>query len=513
MARRNAVSGILRLSIGLALCLPFPLAGGTCESLTALAMDSTVITSAVAVPAGPFSPSGAARGSTRPFPAFCRVMALARPVPDSEIHIEVWLPPVEAWNGKIVGTGNGGYSGAIGYGDMETALRKGYAAAGSDTGHSGGDLKFGVGHPEKIVDWAYRAVHVMTETARLVVRSHYGRFAAQSYFAGCSTGGQQALTEAQRFPGDYDGIVAGAPGNNRVRLNIGFLWSWLATHKDGAETLPRAKLPLIDNAVVSACDALDGVKDGLVSNPRACRFDPAALQCRDSDAPDCLTPAQVEAVRAVYDGARNPRTGEPLYAGWERGSESGGGRGGGWSGYFVGQPEPARLDFWRYWIFNDPNWDFHTFDFDRDAAYADTKLPFLAANDPNLSRFKERNGKLLMYQGWADPVVPPEDAIRYFEGVQRAMGGLQNTVGFVRLFLAPGMGHCSGGPGPNTFDALEALDVWVTRGEAPDKIVASHSTNGKVDRTRPLCPYPQVAVWNGSGNIDDASSFVCAAGH
>ena len=464
------------------------------------------------MPAGPFSPGGR-RALARPlFPAFCRVTAVARPVADSEIRLEVWLPAAEIWNGKFLGTGNGGYSGALSYSEMETALRQGYAVAGSDTGHSGGDLKFGMGHPEKIADWAFRAVHVMTDTAKVIVRSYYGRFAAHSYFSGCSTGGQQALTEAQRFPEDYDGIVAGAPGANRVRLNVGFLWSWLAVHKDGAEVLPASKLPLINQAAISACDALDGVKDGLIGDPRACKFDPGELLCKGADAADCLTAAQVSAVRAVYDGARNPRTGEQLYPGWVRGSEAGGGaRPGGWSGYFAGQPEPARLDFWRYWVFHDPTWDFHTFDFDRDVAYADSKLPFVTANDPDLTRFKQRGGRLLMYQGWADPVVPATDTIRYYESVERAMGGTEKTTGFVRLFLAPGMGHCSGGPGPSAFDALGALDRWVSQGSAPDRVIASHSTAGTVDRTRPLCPYPQVAKWDGSGSIDNAAAFRCAS--
>ena len=464
------------------------------------------------MPAGPFSPGAPQRAGAPVFPAFCRVTAVARPAADSEIRLEVWLPAAESWNGKLLGTGNGGYAGALSYSEMETALRQGYAVAGSDTGHSGGDLKFGLGHPEKIEDWAFRAVHVMTGTAKVVVRSYYGRFAAHSYFSGCSTGGQQALTEAQRFPEDYDGIVAGAPGSNRVRLNVGFLWSWLAVHKDGAEVLPASKLPLINQAAVSACDALDGVKDGVIGDPRACKFDPGALLCRAADAADCLTAAQVSAVRAVYDGARNPRTGEQLYPGWVRGSEaSGGARPGGWSGYFVGQPEPARLDFWRFWVFHDPNWDFHTFDFDRDVAYADSKMSFVTANDPDLTRFKQRGGRLLMYQGWADPVVPATDTIRYYESVERAMGGAEKTAGFVRLFLAPGMGHCSGGPGPSSFDALGVLDRWVIQGAAPDRVIASHSTAGSVDRTRPLCPYPQVAKWDGSGSIDNAAAFRCAS--
>lgn len=484
----------------------------SCSSLTALTIPDTAITAASIVTAGPFVLPGENTGLERSLPEYCRVTAVARPVPDSEIKIEVWLPPGDEWNGKFLGTGNGGYSGAMSVAQMQAGLRDGYAVAGSNTGHDGDDLKFGLGHPEKIRDWAYRAVHVMTETAALIVRSYYDRFPEHSYFAGCSTGGQQALTEAQRYPEDYDGIVAGAPGNNRVRLNVGFLWNWLAVHGQGGE-FPGSKLPLIHDAVVAACDVLDGVKDGIISNPGACTFDPATLLCKGADGPTCLTKSQVAAAQAVYKGARDPRTGQQLYAGWERGSEwSGGGKLGGWNAYFVGQPQPARLDFWKYWVFDDPNWTYRSFDFDRDLAFADQKMAFLTANDPNLSAFQKRGGKLLMYHGWADPVVPPEDSIRYFESVERAMGGAGKTSGFLRLFLAPGMGHCGGGLGPNTFDTLGALDRWITQGTAPDKIIASHSTNGAVDRTRPLCPYPLQARWNGSGNPNDAASFTCAAG-
>ena len=462
-------------------------AAATCEGLASLAIEHVAITSAAPVPSADR-------------PAYCRVLAVATPVPDSEIHLEIRLPDPKLWNGRFLGTGNGGYSGALSYPQMDAALRQGYATAGSDTGHSGADLVFGNGHPEKIADWAWRAVHVMTQAARLVIASYYGRAAAHSYFAGCSTGGQQALTEAQRFPSDYDGIVAGAPGINRVRLNVGFLWNWRALHDGGADLLPTSKLPMLHRAVLAACDALDGLEDGIISDPRRCRFDPGTLLCSGAADESCLTKPQVHAVRRIYDGARNPRTGERLFAGWVRGSELG------WSAYFVGRSEPARLDFWRYWVFHNPGWDPSTFDFDKDVARADGETASVASTNADLTAFRDGGGKIVMYQGWADPVVPPENSIDYYEKVRRTVG---ETAGFFRLFLVPGMSHCGGGPGPNTFDALDALDRWVTLGVAPDRIVASHSTDGKVDAMRPLCVWPQQAHWNGSGHADQAAQFAC----
>ncbi len=489
------------------LCAVFSLAPAlaaspTCSSLTDLIIPNTTITSADDVPAGPFTPSGAPRSIN--LPSFCRVLAVSRPVSDSEIHFEVWMPPAAAWNGKFEGTGNGGFSSAMSYTTMAAALNQGYATAGSDTGHEGGDLRFGVGHPEKINDWAYRAVHVMTGTAKLILRNYYGRLPQYSYFNGCSTGGHQALSEAQRFPADYDGIVAGDPGHNRIHLIAGFLWSWQAAHPAAASPLPAAKLPLITKATLAACDALDGLKDGILDDPRRCQFDPGTLLCQGEDSDTCLTPPQVEAVKKIYTGAKNPRTGEQIFAGWARGTETS------WTTYFVGPPEARRIEFWRLWVFNNPNWDGRTFDFGRDLAYADTKMAAVNSIDTDLKPFKARKGKLVMYHGWADSDVPPEDGVRYYEAVERTMGGPEKTTDFFRLFMVPGMGHCSGGPGPNTFDAVRALDQWVAHGKAPEAIVASHSTNGVTDRTRPLCPYPQIAKWKGAGSTDDAANFVCA---
>jgi len=474
----------------------------TCEEIAALTLPAVAISSARSIPAGPFA---LAEGS-RPVdvPAFCRVSAIAAPTADSRITIEIWIPA--AWNGRLLGTANGGFAGSIPYPAMVAAIGRGDAAVGTDTGHTGDQMDFGLGHPEKIVDWSHRAVHVMTDLAKLVVRDARGRLPDRSYFEGCSTGGQQALSEAQRYPGDYDGIVAGDPGHNRTRLILGFLWSWIALHDDsGRQVLPPSKLPMITKAAVAACDAIDGLKDGAIADPRACRFDPATLLCRGADDESCLTTAQAAAVKKVYDGAKNPRTREQIFPGWARGSEQG------WGTYLLNPPEPMRLGLFRAFTFGDPKWDWRTFDWDRDVAYLDERLPYLSATSTDLRAFKSRGGKLLMYTGTADPVVPPEDTINYYEAVSAAMGGASETQTFFRFFPVPGMAHCGGGTGPSTFDALGAVEAWVEHGTAPDRLVASHSTAGVVDRTRPLCAYPKVARYRGAGSIDAAENFTCVA--
>jgi len=502
--------------------------GTACSNLAALTIPSVTIRSATAVAAGPFTPPSApvaADGGVRTavsmtLPAFCRVEATARPTSDSEIKFEVWIPPSEAWNGKFQGVGNGGYSGAIGYAAMAIGLRRGYAVASTDTGHAGDDMKFGQGHPEKVIDWAYRSVHVMTETSKLIVRVAQGRFAEHSYFVGCSSGGHQALSEAQRYPDDYDGIVAGDPANNRIRQTFAFLHSWIATHdKDGKPIIPQSKLALLTKAAVESCDAIDGLKDGLIDDPRRCHFDPAKLLCPSTgsgqapkDDASCLTAAQAEAAKKTYDGTKNPRTGEQVFTGWPRGSEGfGDAPGQSWRAYIMDPLEPMRVGFFKYFLFHDPNWDYRSIDWERDLAYAEQKMPFMAAVEKDLAPFKKRGGRLLMYTGWSDPVVPPQDTVAYYDAVVKAMGGLEKTREFYRFFLAPGMGHCSGGPGPNQFDHLTALEQWVEKGVAPDKMIATHSTNGKVDRTRPLCMYPLVARWKGTGSSDEAANFTCVA--
>jgi feruloyl esterase len=478
--KRRLIGALLVAAIPLAAEVTTPAAapGTSCVSLAALTIPTVTIKSAELVAAGPFTSPGPP-ATTLTLPAHCRIEATARPTSDSEIRFEVWIPPVDAWNGKFEGVGNGGYSGAIGYTAMAAGLRRGYAVASTDTGHTGDDMKFGQGHPEKVIDWAYRAIHVTADAAKLIVRNAQGRFADKSYFVGCSAGGHQALSEAQRYPDDYDGIVAGDPANNRIRHTFGFLNSWLNTHgSDGKPLLTPAKLPLITKAAVDACDSVDGLKDGVIDDPRRCHFDPAKLLCKPgADEQTCLTAPQADAVRKMYDGTKSAKTGETIFAGWPRGSEGfGEAAGQSWRAYIMDPAEPMRVGFFKYWLFHDPNWDYKTIDWEHDLAYAEQKLPYMAAVDKDLGPFKKHGGKLLMYTGWSDPVVPPQDTVAYYEGVAKLMGGIEKTRDFYRFFIAPGMGHCGGGPGPNQFDHLTALEQWVEKGVAPDKMIATHST-------------------------------------
>jgi len=504
-----------------------PASATNCGDLVRLKIPDVTVTSATNVAAGQFTPPGSSTALQTP--EFCRVVGVARPTSDSVINFEVWIPPAAQWNHNFLGVGNGGYLGSIRFRELASGLRRGSATASTDTGHKGEDLKFAAGHPEKIVDWGYRAIHIMTESAKLIIRDYFGLNPKHSYFNGCSTGGEQALSEAQRFPSDYDGVAAGDPGNDRVHLNVGFLWAFAATHDTNGNTiLPTSKLALINKTAVAACDGLDGIKDGIISEPQACHFDPGVLLCKAEENDQCLTSAQVDAVKKVYAGPRNPRTGEQIIAGYSPGSEGSldDEFEGGWKTYVTDPKEPMRLDFWKYWVFHDALWDWRTFDYDRDVARADTELAAVNASNPDLSAFKARGGKILMYSGWADPVGPPMDAVNYYQRVEKVMGGREKTESFLRLFMAPGMGHCGGGPGPGIsggprsadssqvpidpeHDVLSALMQWVEKGSGPKYIIAAHLTNDTIVRTRPICPYPKVARWNGTGSSDDAKNFTC----
>jgi feruloyl esterase len=442
-------------------------------------------------------------------PAFCRVAGEIRPTKDSDIKFEVWMPTSD-WNGKFMGIGNGGWSGEIWYPFMGVGLRRGYATASTDTGHEGNfdDGSFALGHPEKVIDFGYRAVHEMTVKAKAVIAAYYGDAPKHSYWNGCSSGGKQGLKEAQSFPSDYDGVIAGAPANYWTHLSASGVWIAQATLKDTASYIPKEKYLVIHNAVLAACDALDGVKDGVLEDPTRCRFNPKVLQCKNTDGLDCLTAAQVEAARKIYAGPKNPRTGEQIFPGLELGSERG------W-GFFAGGPQPLIVtSHFKYLVFKNPSWDFRSLNFDGDVALAD-KLDsgLITATDPNLKEFFAQGGKLFLYHGWIDSLIAPRNTINYFNSVLATIGGSEKVQNSIRLFMAPGMDHCFGGDGPFDFDTISALEQWVEKGKAPDRIVAAHfppdTGSAKPDRTRPLCPYPQIAKYKGSGSTDDASNFVC----
>jgi Tannase and feruloyl esterase len=458
-------------------------------------------------------------------PAFCRLLGTAAPVEGSRIGFEVWLP-VSGWNGKLEMYGNGGYGSSIAYQPMAEGLRHGYVTVGTDTGHKGDDPAFARGRPESIVDWGHRAVHVTSVQSRAIVKKLYGRPPDHAYFTGCSTGGHQALMEAQRYPDDFDGIIAGDPGNNRTHLNAGFLWQFLRNHEQNPHAtaiIPADKLALINKAVLDTCRSMNGNRSGglpsdpFLDDPLACNFYPGTLLCRDYDDIGCLDTRQVEALRSLYDGPRNSRTGERIYFGQTPGSEAAGGPPGlpGWSLYWAdprNPRQPARASFWQVWAFDDPDWAWWDFDFDADMGVTDDRLAdTINAMDPNLSRFRAAGGKLIQYHGLSDPVVPVADSISYY---QRVVADVDRVDKFYRLFLVPGLNHCWGGPGPTIFDMQAALEAWVERGKVPERIVAERHTNGDpaapVEYTRPLCPYPAYAVYSGAGDKSSAVNFECS---
>ena len=438
-------------------------------------------------------------------------MAALRPTSDSDIRIEVWLPlpraegapGQNAWNGKLQSVGNGAWAGTLPYAALGTALASGYVAAGTDTGHTGNTATFAPGHPEKLADYGFRAVHEMTVAAKAIAAAFYGNAPRLSYWNGCSTGGRQGLMEALRYPADYDGIIAGAPVNFRTHQLTWELWVAQAVHKDEASYIPPVKYPAIHRAALDACDARDGLKDGLIDSPQACRFDPNVLVCRAGDTDSCLTTSQVEAARRIYAPAVNPKTNQEIFPALQPGSELG------WAGLAGPQPVGEAVEFFQYVVFNDPAWDFKTLAWDTAAEAADrAAAAVINVTDPNLTPFFARGGKLLLYHGWNDQLVAPLNSVNYYQQIVSTVGR-STADASVRLFMMPGMNHCAGGEGPNTFDRMAVIERWVEQKQAPTRIEASHATNGRVDRTRPLCPFPQVARHTGTGSIDDAASFVC----
>ena len=482
-------------------------AAAPCDSLATLKFSDAVITAAAIVPEGPPPARGSAgagtggpaqaRGGAAPanIPAHCRVQMTLKPTPDSLINMELWLP-LQNWNGKFLGVGNGGFAGSIQgrTNEMPDALRRGYATAGTDTGHQdpGGD--WAIGHPEKMIDFAYRSTHEMTLKAKAIVKAFYERPAQYSYFKGCSTGGRMALMEAQRYPDDYDGIIAGSLANRHIHMwTAGVARSVeLSRHPEGGLTADKAAV--VNRMITSTCDVL---KEGFLNDPRQCTVDFSKLRCaagKDDDS--CLTVAQLRTVNTFYGGVKNAK-GELIF-----------------SGQALGNPIPALpgtnrppggvFDIVRI-AFNDPNLDWQTFDLDRDMPVIDKAVGYVDAVNPDLGAFKTRGGKLLLTHGWADTGITPENTIWYYDAVLNKMGPSQSE--WMRLFMAPGMGHCGGGPGVNTFDSIATLETWVEKRVAPDRMLGK----GVDGFARPLCPYPQHAEYKGSGDLKDAANWTCAA--
>ena len=507
---------------GLFVVMVAPAHASTCEKLASADLPETMINSASIIQAGEFTPPGS--NTPLKVPTICRVTGTTSP----SINFEVWLP-LNDWNGNFHVSGNGGMAGTISYSSMASALERGYAVASTDTGHvrpdaGSFDASWALGHPELVTDFGHRALHLTAVNGKTITKLFYSQAPKYSYYVGCSKGGQQGLMEAQRYPDDFDGIVAGNPANDWTRFYAGaHLWYSLATLRDTPSYIPRSKLPLLANAVNAACDALDGLEDGVLDDPRQCSFDPGTLIClsgQDNDT--CLTNAQVQTVKSIWAGATTP-SGEIIFPGLVPGGENG--PGGGWGTWVTG-PEPfaslhwkAAEGFFKYMVFEDPDWDFRTFDFDEDLDFALEKVGAqLDSANPNLDRFRNRGSKLIVYHGWSDPDISPLGSINYYEDVLSYYGAdtnrsqiLSDTQEFFRLFMVPGLGHCRGGPGYNHLDPLSALETWVETDIPPQQILGSRLENGITVRTRPLCPYPEVAKWDETGNPNDAGSFTCVA--
>jgi Tannase and feruloyl esterase len=514
------------LAASTALCTPGM--ATSCADLAKMVPPSASISSATEESGAFESPKDGLGNTTKVTAPFCRVVGVAKSEPASRIGFELWLPPADKWNGRMLASGNLGHSGVAIYPSLNDALTRGFAALGDDLGHQSNAfaIDWAAGHPERVKDWGHRGTHFSAVAAKAIVAAYYGNAPRYSYFSGCSHGGGSALAEAQRYPEDYDGIIAGAFGSDWTDTSAAYVFEAQAALNDPASNLPAPKLNLVNGAAIAACDALDGVKDGVIGNPRQCHFDPSVLQCKAGDAADCLTAAQVTAVKKLYAGPRNS-TGKQIFPGLEPGSEF-------LWGYLVKGPETfLGADFFKYAVYDGKDFDWHKMNLDTDVNAANQKLAADINNtNPDLGKFAARGGKLILYSGWADALIQPGNAINYFESVVKAQPGMADK--FVRLYLAPGMGHCAGGPGPNAFggtrylnagqpnppvldpdhDLISAAVAWVEHGRAPGAIIATKFTDDDpakgIAMQRPLCPYPAAAAYSGKGDTNNAANFACA---
>lgn len=499
-----------------ATALPEQTTATRCASLAGASMEYATVTASEEISAGKFvTPAGA---TINALPAFCRVAATIRTAPSSDIKVELWMPA--NWNGKFLGTGNGGAGGRLSYADLAIGLRRGYAVANTDMGTGPDGVTHVIGNMERIIDYGHRSTHLMTTLSKTMVKQFYAKEASRSYFYGCSTGGAQGVAEAIRYPADYDGIVVGAMGHNRVGAHVRELSAFTATQRDATTYFTPAKRTLWANKVMEACDDLDGLKDGVIGRPDQCTIDPAVLQCSSGDGPDCLSAGQVDTVRKIYAGPVHAITGEQIYPGLLRGGESG-------IPTTVPSPTTTFENFPFNWLYG-RNWNWRAFDFGTDVDVMRNALNAAVGNTSgDLNAFKARNGKMIMFQGLADGLAAPGETLNYLNAIEKAMPGQSDQ--FVKLFNAPGVGHCGGGVGPNVFgnfrdgfpeqpsdpsqDLLAAMEHWVEKGRVPQEIVATkyvnNQTTGAVERTRPLCAWPKVSKYKGTGDINSAGSFSC----
>jgi feruloyl esterase len=499
-----------------------------CGSLKPLKLENTTITLAEPVTSGTLTVIDS-RPLFTGLPPFCRVTGVLHPTSDSAIRFEIWLP-AQNWNGRLLGAGNGGFAGSIGYDELSAYLKRNFAVAGSDAGHQGNatDATWAYGHPEKVKDFGWRAVHLTRLRAGEIISAYYGKRENKAYFDSCSDGGREALMEAQRFPADYDGILAGAPANAWSSMVGAGVIAAQARQSDPRAYFSDLKLPAVQRASLAACDALDGVKDGIVNDPSRCHFDPAVLLCKGEETLDCLTQPQIAALSSLYTGQRD-RSGKVAFPGFTAGDEMG------WREWVIGQDPTSASglhyveNYFRYIVTGDPKWSALTADPEASLRQSREKeAADLDATDPDLGKFSSRGGKLILYHGWNDQAISPWNTIDYFKSVRNKMGEA-GTGSFLRLYMAPGVEHCAGGPGPSffgqfgtqtakgaTYGLFDSLVNWVEKGSPDDNITATKygpDENGvpKVVMTRPLCPYPRVVKYSGSGDTNDAANFTCTA--